>query len=133
MAGGSMRYSNDDQPVIALTTGPVSPYPEVLRGLARAVPYDYDPTFQAFYEKVVEKAQRAMRLSTRPVILQGEPILGLEAAAASLIAPGDTVLNLASGVYGKGFGSGRSAIRPTCSRSRCPITRRSIRRRSRTC
>ena len=39
-----------------------------------------------------------------PVILQGEPVLGLEAAAASLIAKGDVVLNLVSGVYGKGFG-----------------------------
>ncbi len=38
------------------------------------------------------------------MILQGEPVLGLEAAAASLITPEDTVLNLASGVYGKGFG-----------------------------
>src|SRR5690606_20255434 len=49
-------------------------------------------------------AQAAMRLSTPPVILQGEPVLGLEAAAASLIARDDVVLNLASGVYGKGFG-----------------------------
>ena len=31
-------------------------------------------------------------------------MLGLEAAAASLIARADVVLNLASGVYGKGFG-----------------------------
>ena len=38
------------------------------------------------------------------MILQGEPVLGLEAAAASLIARDDVVLNLASGVYGKGFG-----------------------------
>ncbi|MEQ8695097.1 MAG: alanine--glyoxylate aminotransferase family protein, partial [Bauldia litoralis] len=42
--------------------------------------------------------------SNRPVILHGEPVLGLEAAAASLITADDTVLNLASGVYGKGFG-----------------------------
>ncbi|WP_421851021.1 pyridoxal-phosphate-dependent aminotransferase family protein [Oricola sp.] len=38
------------------------------------------------------------------MILQGEPVLGLEAAAASLIAKNDVVLNLVSGVYGKGFG-----------------------------
>lgn len=99
-----MRYSDTTFPVITLTSGPVNAYPDVLRGLARTVLYDYDPAFQIFYEKVVEKAQKAMRLSTRPVILQGEPVLGLEAAAASLITPDDTVLNLASGVYGKGFG-----------------------------
>lgn len=99
-----MRYADDADPVITLTSGPVNAYPDVLRGLGRTVLYDYDPAFQIFYEKVVEKTQAAMRLSTRPVILHGEPVLGLEAAAASLIAPSDTVLNLASGVYGKGFG-----------------------------
>lgn len=99
-----MRYADDAQPVLTLTSGPVNAYPDVLRGLGRTVLYDYDPAFQAFYEKVVEKAQKAMRLSTKPVILHGEPVLGLEAAAASLITPDDTVLNLASGVYGKGFG-----------------------------
>ncbi|MDI6024787.1 alanine--glyoxylate aminotransferase family protein [Corticibacterium sp. UT-5YL-CI-8] len=99
-----MRYADDAQPVLTLTSGPVNAYPDVLRGLGRTVLYDYDPAFQAFYEKVIEKAQKAMRLSTKPVILHGEPVLGLEAAAASLITPDDTVLNLASGVYGKGFG-----------------------------
>ncbi|NMG37777.1 aminotransferase class V-fold PLP-dependent enzyme [Chelativorans sp. ZYF759] len=99
-----MRYAENADPVITLTSGPVNAYPDVLRALGRTVLYDYDPAFQLFYEKVVEKAQKAMWLSNRPVILHGEPVLGLEAAAASLITPGDTVLNLASGVYGKGFG-----------------------------
>lgn len=92
------------EPVFTLTSGPVDAYPAVLRGLSRPVWYDYDPAFQAFYEAVVDKATRAMRLSNKAVILHGEPVLGLEAAAASLIAAGDVVLNLASGVYGKGFG-----------------------------
>lgn len=76
----------------------------MLNGLGRTVLYDYDPAFQSHYEAVVDKAQTAMRLSNRPVILHGEPVLGLEAAAASLITADDTVLNLATGVYGKGFG-----------------------------
>ena len=99
-----MRDFDHAEPVITLTSGPVNAYPDVLRGLGRTVLYDYDPAFQLFYEKVIDKAQKAMRLSNRPVILHGEPVLGLEAAAASLIAPDDVVLNLASGVYGKGFG-----------------------------
>jgi pyridoxamine---pyruvate transaminase len=99
-----MRYLEHADPVITLTSGPVNAYAEVLRGLGRTVLYDYDPAFQLHYEKVVDKAQKAMRLSNKPVILHGEPVLGLEAAAASLIAPDDVVLNLASGVYGKGFG-----------------------------
>jgi pyridoxamine--pyruvate transaminase len=99
-----MRYLEHADPVITLTAGPVDAYAKVLRGLGRTVLYDYDPAFQIFYEKVIDKAQKAMRLSNRPLILHGEPVLGLEAAAASLITPDDVVLNLASGVYGKGFG-----------------------------
>ena len=91
-------------PVMTLTSGPVDAYPAVLRGLSRPIAYDFDPAFQQFYEDVVGKARTAMRTKDMPVILHGEPVLGLEAAAASLIAKGDVVLNLASGVYGKGFG-----------------------------
>ncbi len=91
-------------PVITLTTGPVDAYPAVLRALSRPVFYDYDPAFLTFYEQVNAKVQRAFHTGTPPVILQGEPVLGLEAAAASAIAAGDVVLNLVSGVYGKGFG-----------------------------
>lgn len=92
------------EPVFTLTSGPVDAYPAVLRALSRTVWYDYDPAFQAFYEATALKAQKALKTPDVPVILQGEPVLGLEAAAASLIAAEDVVLNLASGVYGKGFG-----------------------------
>ena len=93
-----------EDPIFTLTTGPVDAYPAVLRALARPVLYDYDPAFLAQYEAVNAKVQRAFHTTTPPVILQGEPVLGLEAAAASLIAKNDVVLNLVSGVYGKGFG-----------------------------
>ena len=99
-----MRYSETKPPVFTLTAGPVDAYPEVLRALGKTVLYDYDPAFQAFYENVALKAQKAMGTDTPPLILQGEPVLALEAAAACLIAKDDVVLNLASGVYGKGFG-----------------------------
>jgi pyridoxamine--pyruvate transaminase len=39
-----------------------------------------------------------------PVILQGEAVLGLEAAAASLVGPEDVVLALVSGAFGKDLG-----------------------------
>jgi pyridoxamine--pyruvate transaminase len=90
-------------PHLLLTTGPVAAYADVLNALARPVPYDGDPAFLAFYEALIGKLRTAMRLSNPPVILQGEAILGIEAAAASLIGRDDVVLNLVSGVYGKGF------------------------------
>lgn len=92
------------EPTFTLTSGPVDAYPAVLRNLARTVLYDYDPAFLMTYEQVNRKATKALRSSTPALIMHGEPVLGLEAAAASLIARDDVVLNLASGVYGKGFG-----------------------------
>lgn len=92
------------EPTFTLTSGPVDAYPAVLRALSTTVLYDYDPAFQMTYEEVNRKATKALRLSNPALILHGEPVLGLEAAAASLVARGDVVLNLASGVYGKGFG-----------------------------
>ena len=91
-------------PVMTLTSGPVAVYPRVQEALSRPVPYDYDPYFQDYYEQVSLKAARAMRSERPALILHAEPAVAIEAAAASLISPDDVVLNLASGVYGKGFG-----------------------------
>lgn len=99
-----MRYPTEAPPAFTLTAGPVDAYPEVLRAIGTTVLYDFDPAFQARYEEIALMVQRAMGTPEPPVIMQGEPVLGLEAAAASLIARDDVVLNLASGVYGKGFG-----------------------------
>ena len=99
-----MRYEETRSPVITLATGPVDAYSQVLRALGRSVLYDYDPAFLVFYESVVEKLRSALRTRHLPVILHGEPVLALEAGAASLIGPDDVVLNLVSGVYGAGFG-----------------------------
>jgi pyridoxamine---pyruvate transaminase len=100
-----MVYDQEnDTPVFWLTTGPVDAYPQVSHGLSRPVLYDYDPVFLARYENLTYKLRTALRTSTMPVIMQGEPVLGLEAAAASLISSDDVVLNLVSGVYGDGFG-----------------------------
>jgi pyridoxamine---pyruvate transaminase len=99
-----MAITPDQEPIFTLTTGPVDAYPRVLQGLSRPVLYDYDPAFLAFYERTAEKLRTALRTPHMPVILQGEPVLALEAGAASLIAREDVVLNLVSGVYGAGFG-----------------------------
>jgi pyridoxamine--pyruvate transaminase len=99
-----MLTAPDQDPLFTLTTGPVDAYPQVLRALSKPVLYDYDPAFLGFYERVTEKLRAALRTAHTPVILHGEPVLALEAGAASLIARDDVVLNLVSGVYGAGFG-----------------------------
>jgi pyridoxamine---pyruvate transaminase len=98
-----MRNNAVAEPVLTLTYGAVDAYPAVMRALSRRILFDLDPAFLAQYEDVNEKARTALRLSNQPVILQGAPTLGVEAAAASLIAAEDTVLNLVNGVYSKGF------------------------------
>lgn len=92
------------KPVLTLTSGPVQGYPEVLLAMAQPLGYDYDPTFLQFYEDTARKCAKAMRWPKPALIIQAEPAVAIEAAAASLISRKDVVLNLASGVYGKGFG-----------------------------
>jgi len=99
-----MKNASIKAPTMTLTSGPVAIYPRVQEALSRPVPYDYDPYFQNLYEQVSVKAGRALRSAQPALILHCEPAVALEAAAASLISPDDVVLNLVSGVYGKGFG-----------------------------
>ncbi|MDA8313798.1 MAG: alanine--glyoxylate aminotransferase family protein [Actinomycetota bacterium] len=90
--------------VYTLSAGPSGATPATLAALQKPVLYHYDPEFLDFYQMTIERLQAAFATSSVPVVLQGEAVLGLEAAAASLIAPTDVVLNLVSGVFGKGFG-----------------------------
>lgn len=92
------------EPLFTLTAGPVQPSAETIRALATPIYDQFDPYFLDLYESTVENLRIAMDVKTAPVILHGEAVLGLEAAAASLITRDDVVLNLASGVYGKGYG-----------------------------
>ena len=99
-----MTERSPKEAVVELTAGPVTVYPSVLRALSRPVRYDFDVYFQDFYETVNRKVTEALRCPGPALVLHAEPAVGLEAAAASLISRGDVVLNLVSGVYGKGFG-----------------------------
>jgi len=98
------RKQTQIEPAITLSAGPVGVYPRVLRAMATPVQYDFDPYFQEFYEGVNNKVSEALRIEHPALIMHCEPAPGIEAAAASLISKQDVVLNLASGVYGKGFG-----------------------------
>lgn len=64
---------------------------------------DLDPAFYDFYKETCELIRELLYTKNEAFILDGEGILGLEAACASLTEPGDKVLVLDNGVYGKGF------------------------------
>lgn len=65
---------------------------------------DLDETFVEFYKETCEKISSLLHAPGETLILGGEGILGLEAACASLTEPGDRVLVLDNGIFGRGFG-----------------------------
>lgn len=64
---------------------------------------DLDPVFYDFYKETCELISQLLFTKNEAFILDGEGILGLEAACASLTEPGDRVLVVDNGIYGKGF------------------------------
>ena len=64
---------------------------------------DLDENFVEFYKETCKEISRLLHTDNETLILGGEGILGLEAACASMTEPGDRVLVLDNGIYGKGF------------------------------
>ena len=64
---------------------------------------DLDENFVEFYKETCEEISRLLHTDNETLILGGEGLLGLEAACASMTEPGDRVLVLDNGIYGKGF------------------------------
>ncbi len=64
---------------------------------------DLDPQFYDFYRDTCRLFGKLIHTENPCFILGGEGILGLEAACASLTEPGDRVLVIDNGIFGKGF------------------------------
>lgn len=64
---------------------------------------DLDKEFFDFYKETCDILKDLLHCSGEAYILGGEGILGLEAACASLTEPGDRVLVIDNGIFGKGF------------------------------
>lgn len=64
---------------------------------------DLDLSFYEMYKEVCDTLSSILHTQNKTYILSGEGILGLEAACASLTEPGDRVLVLDNGIFGKGF------------------------------
>lgn len=96
---------------LTLSAGPNDVASEVRAAMGSPILYHYDPVFLARFTETEEKIARLFRTTSHEIILmQGEAVLGLEAAARSVVQPGMACLNLVSGVFGKGFGYWLSAI-----------------------
>jgi pyridoxamine--pyruvate transaminase len=66
--------------------------------------FDYDPVFLERFRETERLLAEVYRTRNDVVLMQGEAVLGLEAAARSLVRPGTRCLNLVSGVYASWFG-----------------------------
>jgi pyridoxamine---pyruvate transaminase len=96
---------------LTLSAGPNNVSPDVLAALGSPVLYHYDPVFIERFRETERLVGEIYRTSSHEIILmQGEAVLGLEAAARSVVRPGMACLNLVSGVFGKGMGYWLDAI-----------------------
>lgn len=64
---------------------------------------DLDLDFYEYYKDTCDLFSSLLHTKNNSYILSGEGILGLEAACASLTEPGDRVLVLDNGIFGRGF------------------------------
>lgn len=89
-----------------MTPGPTNVHDTVLETMAKNYTNpDLDSDFFKLYKDTAEKMNQLVgNAGGQTYLLCGEGILGLEAACASFIEPGDRVLTIANGIFGKGFG-----------------------------
>ncbi len=93
-----------DTDVKIMTPGPTQVRENVRRARSVATTNpDLDPAFYEFYRDTCALLGRLLHTENPCYILSGEGILGLEAACASLTEPGDRVLVLDNGIFGRGF------------------------------
>ena len=92
------------EPDFTLSAGPVAATPRVLAALGLPIVYHYDPAFLERFRATERKLADLFMTNNDVLLMQGEAVLGLEAAARSLVQPGTKVLNLVQGVFGKGMG-----------------------------
>ena len=92
------------QPDFTLSAGPTMAWPGVLAAQAAPITYHYDPAFLEAFRRTERKVGQLYRTSQDILLMQGEAILGLEAAARGLVQPGTPCLNIVSGVFGRYMG-----------------------------
>jgi len=88
---------------LLMTPGPVEVSPRVLQALSRPQIYHYYENFVDFFAEATQKMRKIYQTKNDVLILQGEGVLGLEIAVVNTVNPGEKVLVLDSGPFGKWF------------------------------
>lgn len=97
------KIAEKDWPDFTMTAGPCGLSEKVLNSMSKPMVYHYDPTFIKLFKETTEKLKKVLLTKNDVIIMQGDAVLALEAAAYSCIKPGDKCLNIVSGYYGKGY------------------------------
>jgi pyridoxamine---pyruvate transaminase len=88
-----------------LAAGPITVPAETLAALGSPILYHYDPAFIERFRGAEARIAAIYGSNSHEIILmQGEAVLGLEAAARAIVRPGMACLNLVSGIFGRYFG-----------------------------
>jgi len=90
--------------ILRMTPGPTYVTERVRRAMAMPILNpDMEEEFFEKYKSTQKLLEEIYQTKDEVLILNGEGILGLEAACASLIEPGDKVLCIDNGIFGHGF------------------------------
>jgi len=90
--------------ILRMTPGPTYVTERVRRAMAMPILNpDMEEEFFEKYKNTQKLLGEIYQTEDEVLILNGEGILGLEAACASLIEPGDKVLCIDNGIFGHGF------------------------------
>ncbi|HBT19021.1 MAG TPA: aminotransferase [Clostridiaceae bacterium] len=90
--------------ILRMTPGPTEVTERVRQAMANPLMNpDLEAQFFDFYQETQKLLMELYDTKGEVLILNGEGILGLEAACASFIEPGDQVLCIDNGIFGHGF------------------------------
>lgn len=92
------------EPDFTLSAGPTMSSYRVQQAQGEPMVFDYDPVFLERFRETERLVGQLFRTEKDVVLMQGEAVLGIEAAARGLVKPSMKCLNLVSGVYAHWFG-----------------------------
>src|SRR5205809_7463421 len=92
------------EPDFTLSAGPTMSSLRIQQAQGQPMIFDYDPVFQERFRETERLTAELFRTEHDVVLMQGEAVLGIEAAARGVVRPGMKCLNLVSGVYATWFG-----------------------------
>lgn len=92
------------EPDFTLSAGPTMSSRRVQQAQGEPMIFDYDPVFLERFRETERLVGQLFQTEKDVVLMQGEAVLGIEAAARGLVKPGMKCLNLVSGVYAQWFG-----------------------------